>query len=92
MNFKNIFFWVKKARHKYVHTIWWFHLFEILKQVKLIYDDRNQTCGYSDMRRSTEKEDRKYLGWWNILYIDSDIVIEVYALQKWIKLYKLYIL
>lgn len=34
----------------------------------------NQTCGCSDMRRSTEKEDRKYLGWWNIFYIDNGIV------------------
>lgn len=42
MNLRNM---LKEIVYKRIHTVL-FHLYEILKQTKLIYSDRNQNCGY----------------------------------------------
>ena len=59
--------WAKCAFRKRVHTVW-FHLCEVLKQIKLTSDEINQSSGYCLWGVTGIRKEESFWGDRNILY------------------------
>ena len=64
--------WAKDAFHKRVHTVW-FHLYEVLKQIKLASDEINQSNGYSLWGVTGIRKEETFWGDRNILHFDKSV-------------------